>query len=431
MPTPAPTPSTPDSQTDPTGDDGCADSTLLWATVALVIGGIAIGISEFTAMGLLPQMGDAVGVDIPTAGHAISAYAVGVVVGAPAVALLGARAPRKQLALGLMVLFLLGNALTAVASSYEVLLGARFLSGVPHGGFFGLSALIVTALARPGQQGRAVGQVMLGIPLANMIGVPAATWLGQATSWRGAYWLVAALAGLTVLLVVLLVPHLAGDKDARPRRELGALARPQFWLAMGVGAVGFGGMFAMYSYIAPTVTDVTGQPESMVPWFLVVYGIGGVIGTLVGGRLADWSVLRGITVSLVAAGGSLALFTVASGSLVPALIVLAVISGTAGALVVNLQVRLMRVAGPAQTLGAAANHVSLNVANALGAWLGGLVVAAGLGYPAASWVGAGLSVLGLLVLAVSVLLQRRENIAAGRGPGWRRSAARERALVDG
>lgn len=399
-------------------DDG---RVLLWATVALVVGGIAIGISEFAAMGLLPQMGASVGVDIPTAGHAISAYAIGVVIGAPAAALLGARAPRKTLALGLMALFLLGNALTAVAGSYEVLLGARFLSGLPHGGFFGLSALIVSSLAKPGQQGRAVGQVMLGIPLANMLGVPAATWLGQTTSWRGAYWLVAALAALTLVLVVLLVPFVAGDRTARARQELSALARPQFWLAMGVGAVGFGGMFAMYSYIAPTVTDVTGQPESMVPWFLVVYGLGGVLGTVIGGRLADWSVLRGITVSLVAAGALLAIFTGAASSLVPALIVLALISASATALVVNLQVRLMRVAGPARTLGAAANHVSLNVANALGAWLGGLVVAAGFGYPAASWVGAGLSIGGLLVLGVSVLLQRRENIAAGRGSGLRRS----------
>jgi DHA1 family inner membrane transport protein len=214
---------------------------------------------------------------------------------------------------------------------------------------------------------------------------------------------------LTLLLVTALVPATPADRSQTGRRELGAFARPQVWLTLLVGAIGFGGMFAMYSYIAPTVTEVTGLGKAAVPVFLLAFGVGGVLGTVVGGHLADWSILRSLVASSVAMGLTLALFTITATQAVAAVLTVLVVAAVGSVLVVNLQMRLMQVAGDAQTLGAAMNHASLNAANALGAWLGGLVIAAGFGYTAPSWVGAGLSAGGLLVLLASVLLHRRAN----------------------
>ncbi|MCK0112950.1 MFS transporter [Ornithinimicrobium sp. F0845] len=380
-------------------------------TTALIVGGFAIGTTEFVTMGLLPQIAEGIGVSIPSAGHTISAYAVGVVVGTPLVAVLGARLPRRGLALALMLVFALGNLASALAGSYGALVLARFLAGLPHGAFFGVSALIVAACAPAHQRGRAVSRVMLGIPIANMVGVPVATWLGQEIGWRSAYCLVAAIAVLTLALVARWVPATPGNPLASGRRELAALRNPQLWLTLGIGAVGFGGMFAMYSYIAPTVTEVTGLPESAVPWFLLAFGIGGAVGSLVGGWLADWSVLRGLVMSLVGMGAVLALFTVTSSLAWPAVLTVFLASVMASSLVVVLQLRLMHVAGDAETIGAASNHAALNLANALGAWLGGLVIAAGWGYQAASWVGVVLSLGGLVLLGLSLLLHRRTAVA--------------------
>ena len=380
----------------------------LLATAALVLGGVAIGTTEFVTMGLLPQIAEGVGVSIPAAGHTISAYAAGVVVGAPLIAAVGARAPRKGLLMGLIAAFTVGNALSALAPTFETLVTARFLAGLPHGAFFGVAALVAVDLAPRGQAGRAVGRVMLGIPIANVIGVPGATWLGQHLGWRAAYWLVAVIGLVTVALIAASVPHLPGDRTRTVRSELGALTRTQVWLTLGVGAIGFGGMFAMYSYIAPTVTDVTGLPTRAVPVFLLVFGVGGLVGNVVAGRMGDWSVLRSTVIGMVGLGVSLALFAWLSPYPAAALVVLFLTAVLGSVLVINLQLRLMQVAGSAQTLAAASNHSALNLANALGAWVGGAVIAAGWGYRAPSLVGAGLAVAGLGVLAISVHLHRRD-----------------------
>jgi len=377
------------------------------ATLALVLGGVAIGTTEFVTMGLLPQIAEGVGASIPAAGHTISAYALGVVVGAPLLAVLGATWPRKGLLVGLMVAFTVGNVLSALAPTYETLVAARFLAGMPHGAFFGVAALVAVDLAPPGRAGRAVGRVMLGIPIANVLGVPGATWLGQHLGWRAAYWLVGVLAAATVALVAWSVPHLAPDRSRTVRSELGALTSLQVWLTLGVAAVGFGGMFAMYSYVAPTITEVTGLPPSAVPVYLLVYGLGGVVGAPLAGRLGDWSVLRSLVVGMAGIGASLVAFALLAPYPVPAAVVLFLSSVLASVLVINLQLRLMAVAGSAQTLAAASNHAALNLANALGAWVGGAVIAAGWGYTAPSWVGAGLAVLGLGVLGASVLVHHR------------------------
>jgi DHA1 family inner membrane transport protein len=393
------------------------------AVLALAMGGFAIGTTEFVTMGLLPDFAGDLRVSIPTAGHAISAYALGVVVGAPLIAIFGARLPRRGLLVLLMAAFALGNAASASALSYDALVAARFFAGLPHGAFFGVASLVAAAMADPGRRGRAVSLVMLGLPVANVFGVPAATWMGQHLGWRSAYWAVAALAVLTMLLVVAFVPATPRDPQATGRRELRAFASPQVWLTLLVGAIGFGGMFAMYSYIAPIVTDVAGLSRSAIPLYLLAFGVGGVVGTAVGGHLADRSVLRSLLASSVAMGLALVLFTVTASHAVLGALTVFLVATVGSVLVVNLQLRLMHVAGDAQTLGAAMNHASLNAANALGAWLGGVVIAAGWGYTAPSWVGAGLSAGGLAVLLVSAALHRRTTGAAPVPPGRRAGVA--------
>ena len=380
------------------------------AVVALALGGFAIGTTEFVTMGVLPDIARGVGVDIPSAGHVISVYALGVVVGAPVIAALGARLPRRALLVGLMSAFLVGNALTALAPGYRTLLVARFLSGLPHGAYFGVASLVAASLVAPHLRGRAVSSVLLGLAAAMLTGVPAATWLGQQFGWRSAYWAVVVLAGITVAAVLAVVPSSPGRREATVRGELRALQRPKVLLTLVVGIVGFGGMFALYSYIAPVITDVAGLSRGTVPLILLVYGAGGVIGTALGGRLADLALFRSLVAALISLGVLLALVALTASS--PAALVVGVLLVSVGAsvLAVCLQMRLMETAGEAQMLGAALNHSALNLANALGAWLGGLVIAAGLGYRAPSVVGAGLAAAGLVPLAVSAVLRRRARL---------------------
>jgi DHA1 family inner membrane transport protein len=382
------------------------------AVLALATGGFAIGTTEFMAMGLLPQVADGVDVSIPTAGHLISAYAMGVVVGAPILAFFGARLPRRGLLVALMAAYAVANALSALAGSYGLLLLARFLDGIPHGAYFGVASLVAAGLAPRGREGRAVAMVMLGLSVANVFGVPAATFLGQHVGWRSAFWVAAGLAVLTAAMVTAFVPACPGDAAATGRRELSLFAQPQAWLTLLAGAIGFGGMFALYSYIAKVVTEVGGLPDGAVPVFLLAFGLGMVAGTWVAGALADWSVFRSLLGSSLAMAVLLFAYAVLASTgwwaLVPAFLV----AVSSSVLVVNLQLRLMAVAGEAQTLGAAMNHSSLNVGNALGAWVGGLVIAAGWGYRAPSLVGAGLALLGLGVLLISARVDRRTTVIA-------------------
>lgn len=385
------------------------------AVLALAMGGFAIGTTEFVTMGLLPQIAEGVGVSIPSAGHLISAYAVGVVVGAPMLAFFGSRLPRRGLLLALMATYGLFNALSALATSFHVLAVARFLDGVPHGAYFGVASLVAASLAPPGRKGRAVAAVMLGLSVANVIGVPAATWLGQNFGWRSAYLAAALISLVTMAMIVAFVPACPGDPEASGRRELAFFRKSQVWLTLAAGALGFGGLFAVYSYIAPTVTGVGGLSEAAVPIFLLAFGLGMVAGTWLAGELADWSVFKALLGAGIGSGLIMLMFYVAAPHGWWALPVVFAITALGSVLVINLQLRLMDVAGEAQNLGAAMNHASLNVANALGAWLGGLVIAAGYGYRSPALVGAALSVVGIGVLLVSVLVHRRElNSSASR-----------------
>ena len=378
-----------------------------FALFALATGGFAIGTTEFVTMGVLPQIADGVGISIPTAGHLVSAYALGVVVGAPVIAALGARTGRKRLLLGLMALFVVGNLLSAVASSYEFLLAARFLTGVPHGAFFGIGAVVGTSLVPVGRRAWAVSMTMVGLPIANIIGVPVTTLMGQRLGWQAPFLAVGALGLLTLMAVWFWVPPQPVGSDVNIRSELSALSRPQVWMALLVGMVGFGGMFATYAYITPTMTGLAGFSEAAVTLVLAVYGVGMTCGTVVGGRLADRALMPSLYGGLIAITIVLGTFGWLAQSKPGALVGVFAMGFSASILVPALQTRLMDVAHEGQSFAASLNHSTLNIANALGAWLGSVVLAAGYGYEWPSRLGAVLAVAGLLLALASGLMDRR------------------------
>ncbi|MGB3772639.1 MAG: MFS transporter [Rhodococcus sp. (in: high G+C Gram-positive bacteria)] len=385
--------------------------------VALALGGFGIGTTEFVSMGLLPDMAAAMSVSEPNAGHVISAYAVGVVVGAPVIAALSARMPRRLLLLVLMVAFTLGNLGTVFAPSFHELMASRFVAGLPHGAYFGVAALVAAHMADPGKRAKSVAMVMMGLSVANVVGVPAATWIGQAFGWRSAFGIVAVIGALTVTALAMWLPRLDSMPTTDPRTELGAFRRSQVWMTLLVGMVGFGGMFAVYTYIATTLTDVAGLSKAAVPLGLMIYGLGMVVGNYAGGWLADRMLIPGLFLAMSAVATSLAVFVAAAHNPITALIVVFFIAASGSAIVPGLQTRLMDVAADAQTLAASLNHAAFNFANALGAALGGAVIAAGFGYTAPAVVGAGLALAGIAVLATSVAMQRRTDLHATRSTG--------------
>ena len=379
-------------------------------TLALAVGGFGIGTGEFVVMGLLPDIAGTFGVTTPEAGHVISAYALGVVVGAPVIAALAAKMSRRTLLLLLMTVFAVGNITSAMAPSFQSFALLRFVTGLPHGAYFGVAALVAASMVPAHRRARAVGQVMLGLTVATLIGTPIATFLGQLLNWRAAFMLVGGIGALTVLLIALFQPKDTVEEGASILRELGALRRVQVWLALAVAAVGFGGMFSIFTYIASTTIDVAGMPVGMVPVVLALFGIGMNVGNVVGSRLADISLKGTIGGMLVFNIVIMSLFSLTAAS--PLMLCICVfLIGCGFAACPAVQTRLMDVAADAQTLAAASNHSAFNIANALGAWLGGLVIS--WGYTAAStgYVGAVLSFAGLLVFGLAVMLERRDGIA--------------------
>ncbi|HEY4278433.1 MAG TPA: MFS transporter [Conexibacter sp.] len=391
---------------------------LAWALFALALGGVAIGVGEFVPMALLPEIGHGIHENDTTTGHVVSAYALGVVVGAPVIATLAVRVPRRALLVALMAAYAIGNVLSAIAPGYGALLAARFLCGLPHGAFFGVAALVAATIAGPERRAWAVGRVMLGLSVANVVGVPAATWLGQSLGWRTTFAAVAAIALLAVLALMRFVATIQAPADSSPLRELGALKQVQVWLTLGVAAIGLGGLFAVYSYITPTLTHRAGISADLVPFVLSVFGLGMIAGNLVGGWLVDRALVPALYIILTAFAGFLAIFAVVSAHPVGAVLGVFLV-GTGVSAGVGLQTRLMDVAHEAQTLAAALNHAAFNAANALGPWLGGLAIAAGYGWQSPALVGVGLAGLGLCVFTVAVALERRT-----------RTASRDRALVE-
>ncbi|AJR25221.1 MULTISPECIES: MFS transporter [Sphingobium] len=374
--------------------------------LALSMGAFAIGTTEFAAMSLLPFFAGDLRISEPMAGHAISAYALGVVVGAPLIAVLGARLPRRKLLIGLMAWFAIGNALSALSPDYTTMLLFRFLSGLPHGAYFGVAALVAASLVPNDRRALAVAQVMTGLTVATVVGVPVANWTGQALGWRWGFGIVALLAVITVTLVAIYAPRDAGDPEASPMRELGALREPQVLLTLLTGAIGFGGLFAVYTYVASTMISVTHVSEELVPVVLAIFGIGLTIGNLVAASAADRAPNRTAIGVLLWSAASLALFPLMAGNIWSLSLVIFLI-GCGGGLGSVLQTRLMDVAGDAQTLAAAAHNGAFNVANALGPWLGGLAISAGYGLTSTGWIGAGLALGGLAVFLLALNLRQR------------------------
>jgi MFS transporter, DHA1 family, inner membrane transport protein len=374
---------------------------------ALSLGGLAIGTTEFASMGVLPGFAADLGVSVPVAGTAVSAYAIGVVVGAPLIALAAARWPRKRLVVLLAAALVVFNALSALAPSFVPFVALRFLSGLPHGAYFGAAAVLGAALVPPERRARALAAVMMGLTIANIVGVPAATWLGETFGWRSAYLAVTVIALVTVAAVVTLVPSPPGDGGGSIRGELTALTRPQVWLTFAVIGAGFGGLFAVYSYISPILTVQAGVAATTVPLLLGALGIGMTVGNVLGGRLAERAPRATIAGALAVYAVVLIGFTMAAHHVVTAtlgLFALGLVGLSAGPALMG---RLIDFAADGPSLAAASFHSAFNVANAIGASLGGAVLAAGLGYDAPAAAGAVLPLIGLAVFAVSVGLERR------------------------
>ncbi|MFJ8080773.1 MFS transporter [Streptomyces sp. NPDC096205] len=385
------------------------------ALLALAVGAFGIGTTEFVMMGLLPDVAADLDISLPTAGHLVSAYALGVVIGAPLLAAATARMSRRTVLIALMALFVVGNALSALAPGNGALLAARFLSGLPHGAFFGVGAVVATGLVAPERRARSVSLMFLGLTVANVVGVPAATLMGQHLGWRATFLAVSAIGLAAIASLALLIPAEKGEgvPQVGLRGELATLRSVPVWLALGTTVAGFGALFAAYSYITPMLTDTAGYADTSVTLLLALFGVGATAGNLLGGRLADHAMratLFGGLASLVAVLGLFPLLMRTQGTAALAVILLGTAAFVTGS---PLQLMVMEKAAAAPSLASSANQAAFNLANAGGAWIGGLALAAGFGATSPALAGAALAVLGLGVAAVAYGVDRRRGALAG------------------
>jgi DHA1 family inner membrane transport protein len=392
------------------------------ALLSLAIGSFGIGMTEFVVMGLLPNIAADL---LPSlwatsqeealsqAGWLISLYALGVVIGAPTIAGFVARYPRHRVMIVLALALTVFNALTVVLPTFELVAASRFLAGLPHGAYFGIGALVAADVMGPGKRAKGVAFILTGLTVANVVGVPLGTFLGQQWGWRVAFAVVALVFALATLCIAVFVPEHPGDPGRTMRQELRVFRIPQVWFTLGVGAIGFGGFFAVYSYIAPLVTEVAGSPEWAVPIVLVLMGLGMTAGNLVGGHLADIDLRRTLLLGLASMGVVFALLAVLAFWIVSLSVLVFVVGFVSSVLSPTIQTRLMDVAGDNQSIAAAMNHSALNIGNSLGAFLGGVVIAVGWGFTAPAWTGAALAVAGLLIALLSYRVEARPPAAAG------------------
>lgn len=378
--------------------------------VAMALGAFAIGTTEFVSMGLLPLIAEDFGVSEDTASTLITTYALGVVVGAPLIAAFTGKLPRRRLILLLIGFLVVGNLLSVLAPNYWVLMVARFIAGMPHGAYFSVANLSAASMAPPGGRGKAMAFVGMGLAIATVIGVPAAQALGSALGWHAAYLVVVVIGLITAVALFFLMPHMPHMTEMKQtdiRTEFGAFKNSQVWLTVIMGVVGFGGMFSVYTYISWTMTEVAGLSDSLIWVVLMAYGIGMTIGNAFGGWLADRNLEFGIIFALASLIIILTTFYFLSSHAIPATICFGMVAFMGSTLVPSLQLRLVHVAGDAQTLSAALNQSALNIANAAGATIGGIVVGAGLGYSAPALAGAGLAAAGCVVWAITMWDKKR------------------------
>ncbi|MFE1195536.1 MFS transporter [Streptomyces olivaceoviridis] len=386
------------------------------ALLALAIGAFGIGTTEFVIMGVLPQVADDFGVSIPTAGWLVSGYALGVVIGAPLLTVLGTRVSRKKMLMFLMGLFIVGNALSAAAPSFGLMLIGRVIASLAHGAFFGIGSVVAADLVAPEKKASAISLMFMGLTIANIVGVPGGTYIGQVAGWRLTFTLVAALGAVGLLGVAKLVPEQGKPRAGNVRAEFAAFKNVQVWLAMAMTVLGYGGVFAAITYITPMMTQVAGYTEGAVTWLLVLFGVGMFLGNLLGGKFADRALMPMLFTTLAALAAVLLLFTATAHNKVLAAITLTLIGALGFATVPPLQKWVLDQASAAPTLASAANIGAFNLGNALAAWLGGVVIAAGLGYTSPNWVGALLSGTALLLSFLAAFLDRRTRRASDSAP---------------
>ncbi|WP_127355163.1 MFS transporter [Actinacidiphila soli] len=376
------------------------------ALIALAIGAFGIGTTEFVIVGLLPQVATDLSVSIPSAGLLVSGYALSVVVGAPLMTAVGARIPRKTMLVALMGVFITGNLLCAVAGGYSLLMAGRVVTALCHGAFFGIGSVVAARLVAPGRQASAIAMMFTGLTVANVLGVPLGTALGQHFGWRSTFWAVALLGLLGLAGILALVPAQPPEPPDAIRRELAVFRRAQVWLALAMTTLGFGGVFASFTYIAPMMTEVTGFGPGSVTWLLVLFGAGLCVGNVLGGKAADRRLMPSLYVILSVLAVVLVVFAFTAHWKISAVLTIAVFGAAGFATVPPLQTRVMSKAEGAPAMASAANIGAFNLGNALGAWLGGLAISGGLGYTAPNLVGAALAVAGLGVAVLSGLLDR-------------------------
>jgi DHA1 family inner membrane transport protein len=369
--------------------------------LALAIGAFGIGVTEFAPMGLLPVIARDLNVSIPTAGLLISAYALGVLIGAPVMTLTTGRVPRRTLLIGLAGIFTAGNLLAAVSDSYAMLLAARVLTAFNHGAFFGVGSIVAAGLVAPEKRASAVAAMFMGLTIANVLGVPVATWAGEHLGWRAAFWGIAALGVAMMASLRLTLPPLPASDGESALAELRVLARSSVLAALGLTVVGSSAMFTVFTYIVPILREVTQASLSFVTAMLVIYGLGLTAGNWLGGRFADRSVDRTLIVTLASLSAILVAFAVLMPHAGPSAVLIFLWGVASFALVPPLQVRVMTAAADAPNLASAVNIGAFNLGNAIGAALGGGVIAAGFGYPAVALAGASTSAAGLLVLLLA------------------------------
>ncbi|MFG2830612.1 MFS transporter [Streptomyces sp. NPDC048434] len=382
------------------------------ALLALAISAFGIGTTEFVMMGLLPNVADDLGTSVPTAGYLVSAYALGVVIGAPLLTALGSRIPRKRMLVCLMAVFTVGNLASALAPTFGLLIAGRLLAGLPHGAFFGVGAVVAARLVREGRQARAVATMFLGLTVANIIGVPAATLMGQQLGWRATFLVVAAIGLVAMASLARLIPPLPAEERTGLGSELRALGNRQVLLGLLTTVFGFAGIFAVYSYLASMMTEVTGFAAGSVPLVLALFGIGMTLGALAAGPLTDRALRPTLYGSLAALALVLAAFHFTAQVKWAALVTVVVIGAVGFLTTTPLQMLVMKKAQQAPTLAAASNQSAFNLANAGGAWVGGLALAGGWGWTSPTLVGAVLAALGLAVAVVAGLLDRGAHDAS-------------------
>jgi len=370
--------------------------------LALAAGAFGIGVTEFAPMGLLPVIATDLGVSIPTAGLLISAYALGVMLGAPLMTLTTGRMRRRTLLIALAAIFTLGNLLAAVSNGYGMLLAARIITSLNHGAFFGVGSIVAASVVPPGRSAGAVAAMFMGLTIANVVGVPLATWFGDQMGWRVAFWGIAVLGVVTMIALRLTLPDRPAPTNGNPLDELRVLSRGTVLAALGLTVLGSSAMFTVFTYIAPILRSETGASVDFITAMLVTYGVGLTVGNWLGGRFADRSVDRTLTATLAGLSAVLVAFALLMPFKTPTIPLIFLWGVASFALVPPLQVRVMKAAGDAPNLASAVNIGAFNLGNAIGAALGGGVIAAGLGYPAVALAGAVLAALGL----AAVLLAR-------------------------